>query len=222
MNFAIKFKPEMDAIIAELERLDYLVAWRVLNAADYDVPHSRRRWFLVATLRAYTRTSGVLVDVFPPRVEPTRTLDTLIDVLPDSEFRVLLEPINSQAYRNALATYGKAVDLGVNPFTRPMIIDIGSSDQFMQYQVGMSPCLTKSRCSSYGYWCSTKGGPLTARELSRLQGFEELDWRGAGASASQYGAMVGNTINVNVLKFLLPRVLYMSSLISHAQFLQMS
>ena len=146
-------------------------------------------------------------------------------MLPDGEFQLLSEQIGSLAYRNTLAVYEKAVGLGVNPFVQPIIVDIGSSSGFAETEsqvVGVSPCLTKSRCSNFGYWCSTKGGRLTTAELSRLQGFEELDWRGACISASQYGAMLGNTMNVSVLTHLLPRVLYMSCLISHAEFLRMS
>lgn len=45
-----KHRPYLDAIVASIEDLGYTAEWRVLNSADFGVPQTRQRTFIVATL----------------------------------------------------------------------------------------------------------------------------------------------------------------------------
>ena len=71
-------RPVLDALVADLQAMGYAVAWRVLNAADFGVPQSRRRLFVVGVRagrfawpepthgqgasRAHVATGAVLTD----------------------------------------------------------------------------------------------------------------------------------------------------------------
>lgn len=81
---------------------NYRVTWRVLNCADYGVPQTRERVFLVGSRDGrefhfpepgYVRTSDQAADIFPAR-EPYRTAwDALGDLSqPDAEELELLRP----------------------------------------------------------------------------------------------------------------------------------
>ena len=57
-------------------------------------------------------------------------------------------------------------------------------------------------------------------ELARLQGFgpDDIDWKGAGISARQYGGMLGNAQSLCVVEALRPHVLYASKIIDAQDF----
>ena len=95
---------------------------------------------------------------------------------------------NAKLWRaNVKKAYAEISKTGVNPFTKPCVVDIKSSPSFSSYKVGLTPTLTRTRCSGMGYWCSTKGGVMTCKEMALLQGIPETyDWTGAGISAQQY------------------------------------
>lgn len=67
-----KHRPYLDAVIERFEALGYDVAWRVLNAADFGVPQTRQRLFVVG------RRDGVAVQ-WP---EPTHDKDSAMGRLP--------------------------------------------------------------------------------------------------------------------------------------------
>eukprot|EP00973_Karenia_brevis_P025128 3465839-Karenia_brevis.AAC.1 len=60
-------------------------------------------------------------------------------------------------------------DAGVNPFRVPLVIDFKATESFSTYRIAESPTLTKTRASAFGYWCTTKGGPLSANDMIKLQ-----------------------------------------------------
>lgn len=45
-----KHRPYLDEIMLQIKRLGYDAEWRVLNAADYGVPQTRQRTFIIARL----------------------------------------------------------------------------------------------------------------------------------------------------------------------------
>lgn len=96
--------------LSELERLDYVPKWQILNAADYGVPQNRYRVFIVATekpngfvfpepthgeikshaslfnLKPYCTVGEVLIDLGNPSPKNgDRRLDSHIDVTPEGD-----------------------------------------------------------------------------------------------------------------------------------------
>ena len=187
-----------------------------LNTIDYGIPQSRKRWYLVATL--VVRSRG-LVDWFPPPLGYVIPLSSIVRPLPASEWKMC--PDNAVQKANMMLAYAKVCAQGVNPYVTPVVVDVGAG-KFKGFRIDGNPCLTHSRASQFG--CSTKGGHLDTREMSLLQGFNEsdIDWIGSGVSACQFAACLGNTMSVNVLRLLLPRVLYNTKLISEEEHKELS
>ena len=163
------------------------------------------------------------MDWFPPPLGYVIPLSSIVRPLVGSEWKMC--PDNDAQKANMMAAYTKVCAKGVNPYMTPVVVDVMASvGRFESFQIDASPCLTRSRASQFGYWCSTKGGFLDTRDMSLLQGFDEscIDWRGAGVSAYQFGACIGNTMSVNVLRLLLPRVFFNTKLISEAEFAELN
>ena len=74
-----------------------------------------------------------------------------------------------------------------------------------------------------GYWLSTRGALLSATQMGRLQGIEPgmvtlKDKRGVRlASKFQWAGMIGNSMSINVLCHLLPRVLVSAGYVNEEQ-----
>ena len=102
----------------------------------------------------------------------------------------------------------------------PVVEDIGASEHFRSHRVQACPCITKSRASQLGYWCSTKGGRLTVEELALLQGFmpTTIKWKSLGISDKKFAGCLGNAQSLNVVVALLPYALYMAKIIDKQDF----
>ena len=84
-------RPYFRSVLGQLERLGYVTSWRVLEAADYGVPQTRRRLFVVgakghrfsfpgpthgpATQRPHS-LAGAVVDPYRARGEPNAAIVT--------------------------------------------------------------------------------------------------------------------------------------------------
>ena len=91
-------------------------------------------------------------------------------------------------------------------------------------KVGQMVTMTRTRCSSFGYCCSTKGGRLTVKDFIRLQGFQTTDLprKTMGVSASELASALGNSMSLNVVMAILPLAFYTSRLITQAELGKMS
>ena len=118
-----------------------------------------------------------------------------------------------------------------NPFLVALVIDKGCSEKFSHFTRDVCPTLCSSRCKGGGYWCSTKGGPLTAQDMARLSGFNlsDLGLRNKSQSdgrvaskipVGELKAAVGNCMSVNTLMEILPRVLFLAKMITHDEYTQ--
>lgn len=219
---ATKHRQLHDLVTTSLASMGYIVGESVLNVADFGLPQRRNRWFLLAIRQDRIRTPATdLQHLFPAPVGYCIALDKIVKPLPPSQFAAyptghtkgarLWRSNIKKAYEQVAAT------TGANPFLVPVVVDMKSSSHFSSHLVGKAPCLTCSRCASMGYWCSVKGGALNCTEMAQLQGiFEPLDCEAAGISFSQYGAMIGNAMPVNLLVCILPEFLYAATLVSKA------
>jgi hypothetical protein len=108
----------------------------------------------------------------------------------------------------------------VNPFVTPVIVDMRASKRFSYFKINCMPSITKTRGSGLGYWCSTKGGRLSVEEMSLMQGFcpkVDVPYKDAGLTVSQFGGMLGNAQSFNVVRAIMPRLLFHAKLITHEQ-----
>ena len=94
----------------------------------------------------------------------------------------------------------------------------------MKSKVDESLTLTRTRCSGFGYWASTKGGRLSVYDFTLLQGFQpqDLPMKTIGVTPAQLAAALGNAQSLNVVIALLPRVLWLARVITNAEFKDMT
>ena len=84
--------------------------------------------------------------------------------------------------------------------------------------------MTRTRCSAFGYWCSTKGGRLSLFDFMRLQGFEPRDIpiKTIGVTPRALAAAMGHAQFLNVVMAILPRALFLARLITRDEFKDMA
>ena len=176
-------------IIQAIREAGYVVEASVLDTQDYAIPHRRRRWYLLAVRKDICRSNFESVPWFPTPLRYCVSLIDLIKPLPKSRWKCTPPKNgNSLHYKNVMDAYREVHAAGVNPFEVPIIIDFHSSERFSSYKTNVCPPLTKSRCSSFGYWCSLKGGVLSIDEYMKLQGLDasDLPFRTLGISDSAF------------------------------------
>ncbi len=124
----------------------------------------------------------------------------------------------ANAYKNVMEAY-KSIPT-INPFLVPVVVDMKSSPTFSSHRVNECPALTKTRSAGFGYWASTKGGPLAVTEMCMLQGFKpmNLPWSEAGLRESAIAGALGNGQTLNLVMDLVPHVLFHSGQITYDQF----
>ena len=211
-----KNKNVISTIMTCLIEAGYEVESRVINTNEYGLPHHRRRLYMVAISQTHLRKKRCIATFADP-LGYTIPLSRLITINPPSTWRA--HPEKELHCDNVLKAYKGAVAAGKNPFLDPVVVDMGSSAAFSHYRIGQSPTLTKSRCQTFGYWCSTKGGPLNIQELELLQGVNpgEIDFRGASVRESLYAAALGNAQTLNVLESIMQNAMYNAKLITKGE-----
>ena len=218
-----------EVLDAALHKLGYETRWKILNTADYDVPHQRKRLYLIAIRSDVLRSQNVQYRVGwwpePRELEASdyQRIHNFVDVLPPKDWATLPQHKDWKVlYKNNVKSAYKHCfhEKGINPFATPVLVDMGATPHYSYYRVGVCPCLTRTRCSTFGYWCSTKGGPLSLEDMMRLQGFapEDLPIQKIGVSASQMAGALGNACSLNVMKAILPRALYLASIIQKTEY----
>ena len=98
----------------------------------------------------------------------------------------------------------------------PIIVDLHAGKNFRQWAFGKSPCITAARGKSQGFYIPSLRRRMTVDDMARLQGMQpgRVDWVGAGIGKGTYGHMIGNSMSVNVLERLLPKVLHAAGLLN--------
>ena len=52
----------------------------------------------------------------------------------------------------------------------------------------------------------------------KLQGFNRIDWHGVKVAPGAFGGALGNAMHCNVLRRILPRVLFVAKIITHKRY----
>ena len=138
------------------------------------------------------------------------TLDSILDPLPFrfdvSTLKSALPPASQKvARKNVMNAIANVQAKGVDPYTRPVIIDVdGSKGHFCS---SYSPCLTASRSS--GHWVTNRGRRLSLSERLRLMGvrLERVQNCIDCASERDIGKVIGNAVPVSLISNLFRNLL---------------
>ena len=79
--------------------------------------------------------------------------------------------------------------------------------------------MTRARCGGFGYWASTKGGRLNVYDFMGLHGFEreDLPMKTIGVTEQAMATAMGNAQSLNVEMAILPKILFLSGLITKGE-----
>ena len=219
-TFEGKFRSVRDALIADIENLGYVVQSGLLKTSDFGIPQHRTRWYMIAIHKKVLRTNGIPFGKhwLPTKIAGSVSLSDIVKPLPDGLWKMC--PDHPLHKTNVLSALEKS-SASVNPFQTPIVIDMGSSMRYSSFKIDACMTLTSSRCSMFGYWVSSKGGPMDVYDMMHLQGFSQEDFgnfNALGVSNSAMAACLGNAQSLNVLMKVVPRALYLARLITKSEF----
>lgn len=190
----------------------YLVGHKIIDTADHGLPQHRERVYIVGFLR----TSIVRAARFKwPKPRKCRSLPRVLRWGPSHNRgqvrrreRAFLATASPKLKERLIAALRRIRKKGLDPrdISRPIVVDIdGSKSHWMH---GVSPCLTRARAAS-GHYLPARGRRLTIKERLRLQGLPVRIHECCRGQVSnrQLGAMIGNSLSLNVVKALLSRML---------------
>lgn len=199
----------LKGIVAGLKASSYRVWYKVLNTRDHGVPQSRPRLYLVAILRA----AQALPFHFPKpigRSPLSRFLRTPAEQ--GATPWKALKKAKLAKRRWEKAAKGPAVCL---------VTDVGASPRFASTMSDCCPCLTKSRGRT-GHFLIDEGRFTSVVEMGALQGLPEdavncmieAADKVANSGSAAVGQALGDSMSLNVLMRLLPRVLLSAGLVT--------
>jgi len=206
-----KYSKLRGGIIKFLEAQNYKVFKSILNSAKYGIPQERKRFFMVAIRRDSYKYSFK----WPKINAKVPSVATILDKeLPTDKAGRL--PATARGAELCKRAYKKAVDVGVDPRTTTVCVDVDASDKFWTYGVNVLRTLTRSRGGAGGPWLSTRGRRMTTTELLRAQGFTVVDvpFEELRLSRRMVGQMMGNAVTVNTIGMILQEALWSAGLVS--------
>lgn len=224
-NLAVQenFKPLFEFLLKKMKEYGYYVEWKLLNSNEY-VPQNRMRLYIlgIRTDCKRVQTRGIPFWGSPPEDYTVPSIQSLIPSKVGSvDYTPLPNPKEGRGLllRNVMRAYKECE---MNPFTTPILVDMKASPKFSTWRHGESPTLTQTRASSFGYWYSLKGGPLSVGDMAKLQGFKGSDfpWKESQmGSETAVAGVLGNGQTLPLVQNLLPNLLWHASLVSYETFL---
>lgn len=209
-----RHRPVLGGILQRLRCIgnsSYKVGYRVLDTADFGLPQHRERLYIVGVLRSCLAPG---TSFRWPTPTACASLGTVLRWGPIDRRKArnrekkFLSKASPRLKRRLVTSLKRIKKKGLDPRDpqRPVVIDVdGSAAHFM---VGISPCLTRARAST-GHYLPALGRRMTIQERLRLQGLPTSIWRRCcnHISERQLGAMVGNSLSLNVIRALLSSLL---------------
>jgi DNA (cytosine-5)-methyltransferase 1 len=199
-----------------LQGLNNRVHKKVLNTREHGIPHNRPRLYIVAILQSGMRRKYVWPE---PVIEPD--LHRFLDVLNNGRKRDI-NNLSKLATDNIVRFRKKLLQERIDIFKHWYVIDIQAGKQYRHMARNRSPCITKSRGSSCGFFVSRLKRRMQVVEMARLQGLtstmarEFLD--AVGGDEKIVGQGAGDSMSLNVLMRVLPRARYAARLIDKSPF----
>ena len=172
-NLARQHRSVLKEILSLIKAAGYKVYFRILDTKHFGLPQSRPRLYIV----------GQRVDAVKSRFTwpPLQAEATNIDdfLLPDD----LVSPGIRTKGLSSLGQWHleKAGDemekkKHISTFTKTCCIDVSAGKSRHHVTVGYSPCITKSRGATGGYYLTTKLRMMDLKEICALQGFPTHAW----------------------------------------------
>jgi DNA (cytosine-5)-methyltransferase 1 len=164
--------------LSELEKYGYVVKWKVLNTRDYGIPQNRRRVFMVGC-------KGKDFDwPNPIKIENINNYINYSNVKIDNMNNICKKVINKIKNNTLIINY---------------------MYNYNNYPNGEKyiPCIT---ASTNTFWCIPLHRHLNTYELLNFQGFS-INFIQT-VSDTQIKKQIGNSISVNVLKYIIKYSLY--------------
>lgn len=130
----------------------YTVRAKVLQTCEHGLPQSRPRLWVVALRKPATEFR------FPKALKVCPPLESILDLRSIGNENLSLEKFGTDSETAKLKT-------GF------WILDVGSSERFTSIpKKRVSPCLTRGRCKSRGYYVPRLARRVSVTEISQLQG----------------------------------------------------
>lgn len=171
----------------------YHISYEVLNTADYGIPHSRRRVYIVGI-------KGQQFN-FP---QPIKLKITVRDLLDNN--KNIKDPFYFEITDHKYNVLHDLVKYGViDSLDNDWIVNLNvSTYKWSGAKKDISPCLLSSNGSNCIFFITSEKRKLTENEYVRLQGFPP-SFKICVSRAKTY-QQIGNTMSVNVLCFLIKNI----------------
>ena len=206
------FQPVLKGVIKALNDCQYEVHHRTLNAHDYGAPQERDRLILVAIRNDSVRHKFT----WPTPSERKVTFDMVVKPqLGDKPCRL---PTSKRGKARATVACSAAFnEHNVDPRTTPICVDIDCGLQYSTWGINVARTLTRTRGGQGGPWVSTLGRRVNIHEMAALQAFQESDLplNDKGISRTKMGQMLGNSVPVTLIGYVLASAMYAGGLVAH-------
>ena len=202
-----KHPKDFAVVLTNLSTAGYQVTWDIVNSLQSGCAQSRPRIYIIG-LRNDRRYHQF---TWPQDIKMVAPLDMFLDQKPNAK----LPAFNATESRNYKTWDNKVTKMGMSLQSTTFMMDLGAGKQFGQCTQDKSPCITRARGGSMGYFISNQNRYTNLHDLGRLQGFttKEVDAIiASGISEKQIGAAIGNAMNKMVLDRLLPKVIWAAGL----------
>ena len=213
------FKNTLDLFKSDLMNLGYKLYDDILNAADYGIPQTRKRYFLIAILNNKEFR-------FPDKIPSNLCLkDFLEEEVEESYFltnnQYVMNSNNNRIYKN-INRDDIEYEIDVDKYLKGRSCGIDKHSKFRQSQVifseyGYCPTLTASNTvnnckiavSDNNVLENIKIRKITAKEAWRIMGFNDNDYNKASEVCTKTNLyhQAGNSIVVNVIYDILKELL---------------
>ena len=197
MTLMGKYKESADQIKARLVKQGYSVDMCVMDTLKHGLPQSRERTYLVGYNRVHTFK-------FP---KPLKTVMPIERTLFPKKLDVESGPVGACKRARIRQALAEARQCGYNPDKETILIDIDSSDPYWKWRASESMTLTRGRSLSGGWFVSSRKRRQAVGEMLMLQGIPPRMLGDISLlSVTAIRSAIGNSMSVNILERLLPRV----------------
>ena len=202
------FQPVLEGIIKAFHDCQYEV--HSLQWPDFETPQERERFILVAIRKDSVRHKFT----WPTPVESKVTLDMVVK--PQQGDKPCKLPTSKRGKDRAKVACSAAFkEYGVDPRTTPISVDLDCSLKFSSWGINMARTLTRTRGGQGGPWVSTIGRRVNIQEMAALQAFQESDIPINDMSPTKIGQMLGNSVPVTLIGYVLASAMYAGGLVAH-------
>ena len=216
-----KLKDVKEGMCDALRKAGYEIHMKILNTEEHGIAQTRKRAYIVGIKETAKRRNFIWPEKLKRTVPLKMTLmanskkwdATKFDPDVDPVTRMLPPPSMGKARQLVEKALIKiSVSDGAEALRHnTIVVDIGSSPNWLNYRTNSFPTVTRSRGRCAAYWVIINGigAKCDCYDLLAIQGFNPNAFKNFNnvVSKQQIGAMAGNAMSCNVLERLLPAVL---------------